>query len=77
MRVWLLLYCKSAGREPLVGFRNERLKELRDSNAPSAVKAAARDTIEFIRRYPLKYFLKEEEKISPIRARRILEDICL
>jgi predicted nucleotidyltransferase len=85
LRVWFLLlvydglnlYCKSAGREPLVGFRNERLKELRDSDAPSAVKTAARDTIEFIRRYPLKYFLKEEERISPIRARRILEDICL
>src|SRR5437016_409982 len=85
LRVWFLLliydglnlYCKSADREPLVGFRDEPLKELSDSEAPSAIRAAARDTIEFIRRYPLKYFLEEEEKISPIRARRVLKDVCL
>jgi len=85
LRVWFLLlvydglnlYCKSAGRKPLVGFRIGLLMELRDSGAPPAIRAAAGDTIDFIRRYPLKYFLEEEEKISPNRARRVLEDICL
>lgn len=85
LRVWFLLlvydglnlYCRSTGREPLIGFRNGPLMELRDSGASPAIRAAAGDTIDFIRRYPLKYFLEEEERISPNRARRVLEDICL
>ena len=85
LRVWFLLliydglnlYCKSADREPLVGFQVKRLKELSYSDAPTGIREAASDTIEFMRHYPLKYFLEEEEKISPIRARRVLKNICL
>ena len=80
LRMWFLLlvydglnlYCSSIGSEPLTNLSESALLRLAGRNAPEPIRSAVEQTIEYIHRYPLKYFLSEEAKISAHAARMIL-----
>ncbi|MFZ0737234.1 MAG: nucleotidyltransferase domain-containing protein [Candidatus Acidiferrales bacterium] len=83
LRMWFLLlvydglnlYCSKVGSKPLTSFSEPALRGLVDSESPEPVCCAVGETISYLHRYPLKYFLSEESKINARNARAILHGI--
>jgi len=80
LRMWFLLlvydglnlYLSARGEEELTDLKERSLAALVGPKNPRGIRDAARETIEYLRRYPMKYFLSEKSKISKENARRIL-----
>ena len=83
MRTWFLLlvydglnlYCCQNGLRELRSFNFERLIEFTRPHLPQPVKNAALEGLEYLRNYPLKYFLLEESKIPLNSACNVLVDL--
>jgi predicted nucleotidyltransferase len=84
LRTWFLLlvydglnlYCRNKHIQELSSFNSERLLEFTSERFPEAVRVAAAQSIEYLRNYPLKYFLLEESKIPLSRACTILTELA-
>jgi predicted nucleotidyltransferase len=83
LRTWFLLlaydgfnlYCKQARRRELCDLAESSLLELTLADGPDPIVRTALETIKYIHRYPLKYFLDEESKISSQIACYLLRGI--
>lgn len=83
LRTWFLLlvydglnlYCYQNGLRELKSFNFERLSEFTQPSQPQPVKNAALESLEYLRNYPLKYFLLEESKIPLNSACNVLVDL--
>jgi predicted nucleotidyltransferase len=83
LRTWFLLlvydglnlYCCQNHLQELRSFNFERLGELTQPDLPLPVKNAALESLEYLRNYPLKYFLLEESKIPLNSACSVLVDL--
>jgi predicted nucleotidyltransferase len=83
LRMWFLLlaydgfnlYCKQACRKELCDLAENSLLGLTLADGPDPIVRAAQETIKYIHRYPLKYFLDEESKISSQIACYLLRGI--
>ena len=85
LRTWFLLlaydginlYSKENRQRELSCFGEEPLLEILSSRGtPDSVQRAASLVIEYLRNYPLKYFLLEDSKISATDACSCLYDLC-
>jgi hypothetical protein len=82
-RMWFLLliydglnlYCSGVGRKPLANFSEPALRALLDNESPEPICRAVEETVGYLQRYPLKYFLNDESKINAQGARSILHGI--
>jgi predicted nucleotidyltransferase len=80
LRMWFLLlvydglnlYRSKVGSEPLTSLSEPALREFVGSENPQPISHAAEETIRYLHRYPLKYFLSDESRISAQTARSIL-----
>jgi hypothetical protein len=71
LRTWFLLlvydglnlYLRKNGNSELTSFNEYRLEGITKAQFPNAVRDAATQSLEYLRNYPLKYFLLEESKI--------------
>lgn len=83
LRTWFLLlvydglnlFCCQNGLRELKSFNCERLTEFTKPDLPEPVQNAARESLEYLRNYPLKYFLLEESKIPLNSACAVLVDL--
>lgn len=83
LRMWFLLlvydglnlYCSKVGSKPLTNLSEPALQSLVGGECPAPVCCAVEETISYLHRYPLKYFLGEESKINAGSARAILHGI--
>lgn len=83
LRTWFLLlvydglnlFCQSHKTPTLTLFSADRLVKLAVGNFPLAVRDAALQSLEYLRNYPLKYFLLEESKIPLERACTVLTQL--
>ncbi len=83
LRMWFLLlvydglnlYCSQVSRKHLNNLSDAALGELVDRETPEAISHAVSETTNYLHRYPLKYFLSEESKISAQSARNILQGL--
>lgn len=72
LRMWFLLlaydgfnlYCRGAGMDELCDLAEPSLLKLTETDGPDPITRAAMETVRYIHRYPLKYFLDEDSKIS-------------
>jgi len=69
------LYCRKVGRKGLMNLAETSLVDLTQVDGPDPIARAARETIKYIHRYPLKYFLDEESKISGQIACHLLKEM--
>jgi predicted nucleotidyltransferase len=80
LRMWFLLlvydglnlYSSKIGIKPLTSFSEPALRGLLTRESPEPIRCAVEETLGYLRRYPLKYFLSDESKIKASGARRIL-----
>jgi predicted nucleotidyltransferase len=85
LRTWFLLlvydglnlYCAQSNIRELRSFNAERLTEFTRSELPQPVKDAAFESLEYLRNYPLKYFLLEESKIPLNSACNVLVNLSM
>jgi hypothetical protein len=83
LRTWFLLlvydglnlYCGQNGIRQLRSFNAERLAEFTRLSLPQPIKDAALESLEYLRNYPLKYFLLEESKIPLNSACNVLVNL--
>jgi predicted nucleotidyltransferase len=83
LRMWFLLlvydglnlYCSRHGRGLLTSFSECALSELIERDTPEAISHAISEAKDYLYRYPLKYFLSDESKISAQGSRTILRGI--
>ena len=83
LRTWFLLlvydgfnqYCLQTGLKELTSLSESSLAQLIDADGPDPISRAAHETIAYIHRYPLKYFLDENSKISGHIACHLLHGI--
>jgi hypothetical protein len=83
LRTWFLLlvydglnlYCYRNGVRELRSFNCERLTEFARPDLPQPVRNGALESLEYLRNYPLKYFLLEESKIPLKSACSVLVDL--
>jgi hypothetical protein len=84
LRTWLLLliydglniFCRNQGLTPLRGFEEQELVHLNSPCFPRSVRAAAGEVLNYMRSYPLKYFLAPRAKIRGSLARQLLIDLA-
>lgn len=83
LRMWFLLlvydglnaYCANSGRGCLYTLSESSLLAL-SHDAPPAIHRACEETIDYLHRYPLKYFLTDDKKIPTNTAQLVLQGIC-
>jgi predicted nucleotidyltransferase len=83
LRTWFLLlvydglnlYSKQNNVQELESFNAERLTEFTGPEFPRPVKDAAVESLEYLRNYPLKYFLLEDSKILLNSACNVLANL--
>jgi predicted nucleotidyltransferase len=83
LRMWFLLlaydgfnqYCIKEGKPQLRDLAENSLLELTNSDEPDPIARAAWETIRYIHRYPLKYFLNEDSRISSGIASHLLREL--
>jgi predicted nucleotidyltransferase len=83
LRMWFLLlvydglnlYLGKIGQLELTDLREGSLQRVAESQKAIVIRAAARETVEYLHRYPLKYFLSEQARISVRKARQIVADL--
>jgi predicted nucleotidyltransferase len=83
LRMWFLLlvydglnlYRSRVGIEPLTNLSESALRGIVHSTDPESIRCAAEETVRYLRRYPLKYFLSEEARINAQSAQTILHKL--
>lgn len=81
LRMWFLLlaydglnlHCLRSRVTPLTNLSEPALRALLHKATPPSVCSVVEETISYLHRYPLKYFLAEDSKIGSRRAQTILE----
>jgi predicted nucleotidyltransferase len=84
LRTWFLLlvydglnlYCHRADVPTLTSFKPRSLLRMASSQSPFSVATAAKQTLEYIHDYRLKYFLCREAKIKADRASDVLRSLA-
>jgi predicted nucleotidyltransferase len=84
LRSWFLLlvydglnlYCRKHGRSELTSFREAALTELDEPALPKPVRAAAAQSVDYLKNYHRKYMLSQGFKISSDRACHILNELA-
>jgi predicted nucleotidyltransferase len=84
LRTWFLLLVYDGlnlffvrnNNPELKSFNAARLEQCTSSAFPKPIREAALESLEYLRNYPLKYFLLEESKISVVRACAVLDQLA-
>lgn len=84
LRMWFLLlvydglnlYLEGRGMPTLTDLTEQSLAETALPTHPKRVREASERALDYLHRYPLKYFLDESSRIAAGNAQRVLFDLC-